>query len=78
MFSPTETKIIEIIGKKKMTIAEITDELHDTEYRPLNANNRVSSAIRRINDKCIHYKLKWELNGEGLGRHGRTVWKSKR
>ena len=77
-FSPTEQKIIKILGKKEMTIAEITDVVHDTEYRPLNANNRISSAIRRINQKCIFYKLGWWIDGVGAGRAGRTVWRSKR
>lgn len=77
-FSPTETHVLHILGKKKMTISEITDSVHDTEYRPLNARNKISSVIRRINIKCDFYKFNWFLDGEGLGRKGRTVWKKKR
>lgn len=73
-FSATEQRVLQILGRKKMTILEITEEL---KLDNLDGNNRVATCIRRINRKCEYYKLTWHLEGEGTGRHGRKVWRSK-
>lgn len=75
--SPNEEKIVEIIGRKKVTITEITKEMYP-KNPPLNAATTVANAIRRINFKCKHLKQKWFINGEGMGRNGKTVWKDKK
>ncbi len=72
-FSPTEKKIIKTLGKRRMTITQLTEKMYKDE-EPLNARNNISSAILHINKKCKYYKLDWSLKGEGLGRGGKTVW----
>lgn len=74
-FSRSEQKVLEILGRRKMTIAEITDKFYDGEVRPLNDIIYVASVIRRINRKCNYYGKTWTLTGEGAGRAGRTVWR---
>ncbi len=79
LFSPQENRILKILGKKKKTIIEITDELYKGKNSiPLTANNGVASAVRRINRKCEYHKTPWFLNGMGGGRAGKTVWRDKR
>jgi len=78
VFSDTENQIIEIIGDKKMTIAQITKKYYSKRSEtPFNAKNWIAFVVRQIAGKCKHNKLPWTLEGEGLGRHGRTVWKVK-
>lgn len=76
LFSPTEQKILKTLGRKQMTISEITEKI----YGPFvyDAGNTVAGAVRRINRKCEYHKLPWFLNGAGRGRGGKTVWKDKR
>lgn len=79
IFSTRESKIIKILGKRKMTIAQITERLYkDVKKAAFGMNNNVASAIRRINAKCEHHDIPWHLNGMGAGRGGRTVWRDKR
>lgn len=77
LFSPTENEIIKLLGKKKTTIKKLTDLFFKNQKKPLNANNVVSGAIRHINLKCAYHRLDWFVNGEGLGRGGKTVWLDK-
>lgn len=77
MFSPNEEKIIEIVGDKKMTIGSITEKLYRGQKAPVSAGTVVSNAVHRINSKCEYHKLKWFLNGCGVGRLGKTIWKDK-
>ena len=76
MFSATEKKVLKIIGRKKMTITDITKKLYKGERR-LTGNNSTAGVVRRINMKCYHHDLKWCLDGRGAGRAGRTVWRDK-
>lgn len=79
MFSPTEKVIIKIIGRRKITIAEITEKyLEDADPAPITPNNYIGLVVRRIVAKCNHYKLNWTLDGVGTGRGGRTVWRALR
>lgn len=80
IFSDTEDQIIQIIKKrKKVSIAEITAEYYKKRSeRPFNANNWIAFVVRQIAAKCKHNGLSWTVKGEGLGRHGRTVWIVKR
>lgn len=74
-FSPTENKMLKILGKKKMSIAEISDKMYEgITKKPMNASIIVSGLISRINKKTEYYELKWFLDGSGQGRAGRTVW----
>ena len=75
MFSPNEEKVIKIIGQKTMSIIDITEKFYDHEV--VGANNLVGAIIRRINAKCRFNNLDWFLNGEGIGRGGRKIWKDK-
>ena len=77
VFSESETKLLKLLGRKKLEIAELTDLFYEGED-VFDANNKVAGIIRRINKKCELYKLNWELAGQGTGRAGRTVWKEKR
>lgn len=74
-FSPTETKILDVLGNKTMSIREITRELYKGVSTPPEANNTVAFLIRRINKKAEYHRLSWFINGEGAGRNGRTVWR---
>lgn len=76
LFSPLETKILKVLGKRKLSITEIVDLLF-TELQ-VDPSNSVSNAIRRINRKCEFNHLPWHIQGEGGGRAGRTVWVTKR
>ena len=78
MFSEREMKILKILGRKKMMIADITKEYYKGAPTPLNPKITIASAIRRIAAKCEHYKLDWTVKGEGAGRTGRKVWKEKK
>lgn len=78
IFSPMETKILRVLGRRKMMIGEITKKMYDHKKGPIGANNGVGTAIRRINIKCDYHKLPWFLNGSGVGRGGKEVWKDKR
>lgn len=77
IFSPSENEILNILGRRKMKIRDIAEEMYDFDKSP-EAGNVVAGMIRRINVKCKLHKLPWFLNGEGNGRGGRIVWKDKR
>lgn len=78
IFSPMETKIVKILGRSKMTIAEVSDKYFRRRKTALEERNRIGGAIRRINRKCKVHKLPWNFNGMGAGRAGKTVWRDKR
>lgn len=78
MFSPTEQKIIKLIANRKIKISELADSFYEDGDEPINPGNAVSGAILRINKKCVFHDLNWYIEGEGLGRHGKKVWKKKR
>lgn len=80
VFSGREREILKIIGRRKMSMTEIKEKVFEnsTDGEPLNANILISVAIRQIIKKCEKSRLPWTLDGEGTGRHGRTVWRAKR
>jgi hypothetical protein len=69
MFSEREEAIIKIIGRKKMTIKDICEELFsDTRTnRPFDAEISVGNTIRRIVEKCEYNKLDWTLFKKRVG-----------
>jgi hypothetical protein len=74
MFSPIETKVLKLLGKRKLTIGELTEEFFfKSGIRSLNPGAVVSAAVLRINKKCKFHGLNWLIEGEGLGRGGKTV-----
>jgi len=77
VFSPTENLVLKTLGKKKMTVADITSKIFEDPEKVMNPNAVVSSAIIRINKKCKFHKLSWWINSYGLGRAGKTVWLDK-
>lgn len=70
--------VLDIIGRKKMTIEQICSDFYFDNTETLDPNNYVASIIRRISRKCAFNKLDWTLTGKGSGRHGKTVWRTKR
>jgi hypothetical protein len=79
MFSPREQRLIKILGKNAMTIAELTEfYFMDELCMSLEANNNIAGSIRRIVAKCEKNKLKWTIKSKGGGRQGKTVWRGKR
>lgn len=77
IFSETEISIIQLLGNRRISIKELSEEHFKDKKIPLNPNNVVSGAIVRINKKCKYYNLDWFIDGEGLGRGGKVVWKTK-
>lgn len=78
MLSPMEKKIVKIIGKKEISIKDITKQYYGKEKKPIGANNNIAAAIRRIILKCSYYNVDWIIDGKGTGRRGRIVWIEKR
>ena len=79
MFSANEHIVIKILGRKKMSIREITQRFYALDYEPkINDNNYIASVVRRIKHKCENNEVNWTIAGSGCGRRGRTVWKEKR
>jgi hypothetical protein len=67
MFSERETQIIKIIGRKKLTVKEISAELfQDESKKPFDACVGINNSIRRINEKCAFYKVEWTLQRNKL------------
>jgi len=61
VFSEREQKIINIIGRKKLTLREITKELFKKGDRPFDSEITVSNSVRRIIMKCSYHNLDWTL-----------------
>lgn len=76
LFSPMENQILKIVGKRRISISDITEKyIEKFESNALRPNIVISGAIKNINKKCKRHKLKWYLNGCGGGRSGKIVWK---
>lgn len=61
VFSDREQKVIEIIGRKRLTYTEIGVELYKNQCRPLDCTITVGNCVSRIIKKCNYYKLDWTL-----------------
>lgn len=77
-FSEHEKMVLHILGRRKMTVQEISEEFYHARELPLESRNYVAQVIRRITRKCDKLELEWTLYGRGGGRGGRTIWKDKR
>lgn len=79
MFSENESAIIKALGDRTLTIKELTKKHYKgSRKKPLNPTNVVACTINRINLKCRYHRLNWFINGAGIGRGGRTVWRDKK
>jgi hypothetical protein len=80
MFSEHEKIILKHIGRKKVTVHELTCKFYgwSETTSQLSEQNYVAGVIRRINAKCRKEQLKWSLLSKGVGRGGKTVWRGKR
>ena len=69
MFSPREELILKVIGRKKVTIEYITNELYGDRYkRPFNSKIGVTNTIRIIIAKCEYNDLDWTLTKTRVNR----------
>lgn len=75
VFSFNELAVIEIIGKRTMTLKEIAEELYDGVRSPKYASTAVSSLVSRINMKAHKYRLNFRINlgGSSGGRVPKDV-----
>ena len=74
IFSSMENRIITIIGKKRMTISQITKKyLEKFETKSLKPNQVVASAIKTINIKCEYHDMPWFINGTGVYRDWKQI-----
>ena len=78
MFSNHERKVVKILGTREMTVSNVTKVFYDERKMPLQGDNYIAGVIRNVTKKCEFYNLDWTINGDGAGRAGRTVWKTKR
>lgn len=80
MFSSLETEVIKRIGKKRMTITDLSRTFIKTPHDRVDVfelNNSLAGVVRRIARKCEFYKLDWTIKGTGRGRAGKTIWITK-
>lgn len=77
-FSEHENLVLHVLGKRRMTVQEISEEFYHSQELPLESRNYVAMVIRRIVRKCDKFKLNWTLEGKGGGRGGRSIWRSER
>ena len=76
-FSPIENEVIKAINRrKKIKLAEIAERVY--KKVPINGSIVIGNAVSRIIQKCKLYHLDWTIEGEGMGRAGKTVWKKTR
>jgi hypothetical protein len=78
VFSPNETKVLEVLGSRKMKLTEIASKVFGRKNDLLNPNNSVAYCVLSINKKCKKNKLDWHIKGYGLGRNGKLIWKEDR
>jgi hypothetical protein len=70
MFSQREEAILKIIGRKKMTLRLIAEELFTDDHpsdKPMEPEITVGNTIRRIIKKCKHHNLDWTLVRKKMG-----------
>lgn len=66
MLSEREELILKVIGKKKMTLQEISDEVFADERKPFDDVQTIRNSIERIISKCAHHKVDWTLTKDRL------------
>lgn len=74
-FSPLENEVIKAIKRrKKIKLIDLAKKVHPV----MNGSIIIGNAISRINAKCKLHHLDWTIEGKGMGRGGKTVWRKKR
>jgi len=69
VFSEREENVIDIIGRKKMTLQLICEELFMHDYnKPFDAEISVGGTVRRIIKKCDHHELNWTFAKKKIGK----------
>lgn len=71
-FSDRELKVLKTLGKKKMTLRQLSDKVFTDDV--MNAQIMMATLVTRVQKKCKFHKLNWSLLSEGQGRAGKTVW----
>lgn len=62
IFSEREQKIIKILGRRPMTLEEISSKLFQgNPDKPFDDKIAVGNSVRRIIAKCKHHNLEWTL-----------------
>lgn len=76
VFSRSEEEILKVLGRRKMSVQQITEKFFSdsTRVEPMQPNNYIGSALRRIAKKAEHFDLNWRLAGK-RDSQGRTVWR---
>lgn len=77
-FSEHEKMVLHILGRRKMTVREISEQFYHSQELPLESQNYVAMIVRRIVRKCEKMDLNWTIEGKGGGRGGRTIWRAKK
>lgn len=75
-FSKREKRVLEIIGRKRVTLEEISTELFKHGTKPLDSKIAVANSVTRIIKKCSHYDLTWTL--EKIRENNKLTIKRKR
>ena len=74
MFSPREEKILNVLGRRRMTYQSLVDEVFTLGDVPFDAEISIGNSVRKIIKKCEAAKLKWILVKKKI--NGRlVVWK---
>jgi len=67
IWSNREQKILKIIGKKELTLEQISSKLFKDD-KPFEDDITIANSIRRIIKKCKHHDLNWTLTKSRDGR----------
>lgn len=74
-FSEREAAIIKIIGRRRLTLEDISTELFKNSST-LDPKIAIANSVTRIIKKCSHYNLKWTL--EKTRKNNKLTIKRKR
>lgn len=61
IFSKREMLILKSLGRKRMTLEQISNEIFKTGDKPIDDRVTIGNSIRRINVKCTRNNLDWYL-----------------
>ena len=64
IFSERERLIVNCLGRKKMTLEQISNGIFKKGDKPFDDTITVANSVRRINRKCELYKLKNRENNK--------------
>ena len=61
MISVREQKIIDVLGRRRMTYESLSNEVFADTEAPFDSQISIGNSVRRIIKKCEAEKLKWTL-----------------